>query len=299
MARKSNAELTLDVERWWNDHPFSFGFGNTQGDQVGTIEIDKMDRAYFDDIERRFRKHARGGAQEEGAPLFSKLINYETQVRNKRVLDIATGSGFATVALIQGGAAKVTGIDLTDFAVAHTRKNLQVRGLSAEIHKMDAQHLTFPDQSFDYVNAWGCLMHMPDTEGAIKEIYRVLAPGGSTMAYMYNKDSWPYWFNIIVVRGILMLGFLRYGFDTVRLTSRYSDGHSIGGNMLTKFYSKKAAKQMYEAAGFTDVKVEPFVLTQAVDQWPMRQIPLFKYLPQTIKNKMARFGYAFIVTAHK
>lgn len=292
-------ELTGKVEEWWNNNPFAFGYGNDKGDQVGTIELSKMDRSYFEEIERRFRKHSRGGAQDEGKPLFSNIIDYERQVTGKRVLDIATGSGFAAVAFAEGGAKSVTAIDLTQFAVDHATRNFAARNLQADIKKMDAQQMTFRDHSFDFVNAWGCLMHMPNTEGAITEIYRVLAPGGTTMAYMYNKSSWPYWFNIFLVRGILMLGLLRFGFDTVKLTSRYSDGYSLGGNMLTKFYRPIEAKHMFEAAGFREVSVKPFLLVHAVDQWPMRQLPLFRYLPTFLKRPLARYGYAFIVTARK
>lgn len=288
---------TKDVEVWWNNNPFAFGVANTSGDQVGTIAPDKMDAAYFNDVERHFRKHHNGAAQETGAPLFSKIVD-RAWLKDKDVLDIAVGSGFSAVSFAEAGA-RVTGIDLTDFGVAHAQKNFAVRGLPGTILKMDAQHLTFPDNSFDFVDAWGCLMHMPDTEGAIKEMYRVTRPGGRVLAYMYNKSSWPYWFNIIFVRGILMLGLLRFKGDTVRLTSRYSDGYSLGGNMLTKFYTPGEVGYMFKQAGFKNVVSKPWEIPHEADHWPMRSIPLFKYLPVSIKHWLSHYGYGLIITAEK
>jgi hypothetical protein len=101
------------------------------------------------------------------------------------------------------------------------------------------------------------------------------------------------------MRGILMLGLLKTGFDTIKLTSRYSDGYSIGGNMLTKFYTPKEVAEMFKRAGFKQVVSKPFVLVDAVDTWPMRRMPFFKYLPFFVKAYLAQFSYALIVTAEK
>ncbi|MGH7175320.1 MAG: class I SAM-dependent methyltransferase [Minisyncoccia bacterium] len=288
---------TKDVETWWEANPFAFGVSNTARDQVGTIPLEKMDLAYFDTIESQFRKLSRGAAQNDGAPLFSNLVD-PNSLKGKKVLDIAVGSGFSAVAFVRAGA-EVTGIDLTAFAVQHAKKNLSLRGLPATIEQMDAQAMTFPDASFDFVNAWGCLMHMPDTEKAIQEIYRVLKPGGKMLAYMYNKASWPYWFNYFLLRGVLMGDLIRYRFDMVKVTSRHSDGYSVGGNPLAKFFNPSEVDGMLARAGFSKHKVEPWRLAYEPDNWPVRRLPLFRYLPAFVKRRMTRYGYGLIVYAEK
>ncbi|MFH0803744.1 MAG: class I SAM-dependent methyltransferase [Candidatus Tagabacteria bacterium] len=291
-------KLNKEIEAWWDKNPFAFGVSNTKRDQVGTIGLAQMNLAYFQEIERKFRKHTRGGAQEDGKSLFSKLIDYRW-LKGKKVLDIAVGSGFSMVVFLEGGA-EVTGIDISNFAVNFAKKNLECRNLSGEVLKMDAQNMQFPDESFDFVNAWGCLMHMPDTEKAIREMYRVLKPGGRAFAYMYNKNSWPYWFNAIFLRGIFFGQLLRYRFNTVKLTSRYSDGYSVGGNALAKFYVPDKVRQMFREAGFKNVECFPFELPDEPNQWPARRFPIFKYLPARIKSYMAkRWGYGLIVRAEK
>ncbi len=291
-----------DIKNWWDQNPFTFGAATNdykKNDLVGRVTSEKMDLDYFNEIERRFRKHSGTGGQEKGDSLLSKLIDYKTSVQEKDVLDIAIGSGLHTVAFAKE-KGRVTGIDLTPYAVKQAKKNLELRGLSSEIRQMDAQQMDFKDDMFDFVNAWGCLMHMPDTKGAIKEIYRVLKPGGRVLAYMYNKSSWPFWFNIFFLRGILLLGFIRYGFSAVRLTSRYSDGSRKGGNALTKFFTSKEAGDMFIEAGFEKIEAYPWDIGYEPDGWPIGKFPIFKYLPRRVRNFMAKnWGYGLIVRAQK
>lgn len=286
------------VKLWWNNNPFAFGVSNADNDQVGTIPLGKMNLAYFEEIEKRFRKHSRGGGQEDGAPLLSKLIDYNW-LKGKKGLDVAVGSGFSLVSFLMGGA-RMVGIDITPFAVKHTKRNLEIRGLQTKVLQMDAQKMSFSDEAFDFVNAWGCLMHMPDTGKAISEIYRVLKPEGKALAYMYNKNSWPFWFNIIFLRGIILLGLMRFRGDITKLTSRYSDGYSRGGNPMTKFYSPKEAEKMFLTIGFKNIRVFPWNLPDEPNHWPLRSFPIFKYLPKTVKRFMSkRFGYGLIIQAEK
>jgi len=292
-------KLKQEVETWWNTNPFAFGVANDSKDQVGTISPSDMNLEYFEEIERKFRKHSNGGAQNsDNEPLFNNLIDY-SWLEGKDVLDIAVGSGFSMVEFIRQGAKSVIGIDITDFAVHHSKRNLLVRNLKGEVKKMDAQDMSFPDNTFDFVCAWGCYMHMPDIKQALKETCRVLRPGGRVMAYMYNRDSWPFWFNIVLLRGILLGGLFVYRGNITKLTSRYSDGYSLGGNPFTKFYSKRKARRMFSDAGFVNVTSVPFKLRDEPNSWPLRRLPLFKYLPEVIKHFISRWGYAQILTAQK
>ncbi len=291
---------TREVQEWWDKNPFTLGVAGdyNKGDLVGRIPYEKMNLQYFEEINRRFRKHSGIGAQKNNEPLLSKLVDY-THFRGMQVLDIATGSGiFATVFAEVG--AKVTAIDLTQFAVVQANRNFEMRHLVGEVRQMDAQCLDFSDESFDFVNAWGCLMHMPDTQEAINEIYRVLKPSGKTLAYMYNKSSWPFWFNIFFLRGILLGGLIRYRGNITRLTSRYSDGTATGGNMLTKFYAPKEAQNMFIKAGLKNVVAIPWDIGYEPNHWPVGKFPIFRFFPQVIKKWLSKnFGYGLIITADK
>lgn len=302
MKQGRHFTTTEEVRAWWESNPFTFGAATNDyrnRDLVGKLPLEKMNLDYFQEIERRFRKHSGTGAQLPDELLLSKLIDYDLSIKDKKVLDIATGSGLFAVAFAQAGA-NVTAIDLTDFAVRQTKKNLALRNLEGLVLRMDAQKMDLPPLTFQFINAWGCLMHMPDTFRAISNIYRLLVPRGRVVAYMYNKNSWPFWFNIVFLRGILLLGLVKYKGDITRLTSRYSDGASVGGNVLTKFFTPKEVTEMFERAGFKKVKVFPWDIGYEPNHWPMRTFPIFKYLPQRVKAWMSkRWGYGLIIMAEK
>lgn len=289
-------DKTKEVENWWDTNPFTYN-----GDKgVGKIaEVEAMDLAFFETAERKYRKNTDGVTQDADNPVFSKFVPYAS-LRGKRVLDIAVGTGFSAVTFAQAGA-EVTGIDLTEFAVQATKRNFAVRNLSGTILQMDAQQLNFPDNYFDYVCAHGCLMHMPDTNKAISEIYRVLKPGGEVYAWMYHK-GWHYWFGIIFLRGILAGGFFKYGFSSLALTSRYSDGAHQGGNPHTKFFTRSGFQKIFVNQKFSDVKVYANHSAGEWSNWPARSFKLGFLIPTSVQrflSEKAGFAFSCSITATK
>ncbi|MEK7116267.1 MAG: class I SAM-dependent methyltransferase [Patescibacteria group bacterium] len=298
MRPEDAKEYTKRVQSWWNDHPFTLGLAAQEGDYDITGRVQELDEHFFREVDRKMRKQYGTSGQAEGAPLLSNLVPY-ADIRGKKVLDIAVGSGWSSVTLAKAGA-EVTGIDLTEEAIRMTKRHAEVRGVNVTVQQMDAQEMSFPDATFDYVLAWGCVMHMPDTERALRQINRVLKPGGKMLAYMYNKSSWTYWFNFIFLRGILCGKLLSTRGNTTAIVSRYTDGAPKGGNMLTKVYSPSEATRMYEAAGYTNVRAWPFYIPHEVDGWPMAKFPFFRYFPMSVKKWMGeRWAWGLIVTGEK
>ena len=105
-----------------------------------------------------------------------------------RVLEIGVGLGADHQRFAEAGA-DLWGIDLTERAVEHTRHRLAAFGLTSHLAVGDAEHLDFPDDSFDLVYSWGVLHHSPDTPKAIAEVWRVLKPGGGAKIMVYHKWS--------------------------------------------------------------------------------------------------------------
>lgn len=274
-------DLNSAVEKWWAEHPFTYA-----GDMRETFDQEAVGRslAFFEKVERRLRRHA-PTYQAPGAPLLSNFIDYRA-LKGKRVLDIATGTGVLAVEFARQGA-EVTAIDLTQTSVDMARRNLALRGLDGQVLKMDAQALEFPEASFDFVAAHGCLMHMPDTRKAISEMYRVLRPGGRFYAWLYHK-GWYYYFNILFVRGICLGGLARNGFDIVALTSRYTDGLHFGGNPHTKFYSSAELRDLFSQAGFGDLDIAVTYNPMLMDAWPMKKLPLGRMLPESVRFALGR-----------
>lgn len=295
MPEAEAESYTEHVQSWWNKHPFTLGLGSSAERDL-TGPVGEIDRHFFDEVERKMRKWWIGATHESGEPLLSKFVPYR-ELAGKKVLDIAIGTGWSTIAFAEHGA-EVWGIDLTEEAIRMSRRHAELKGFTPHLAQMDAQALTFADATFDFVLAWGCHMHMPDTERSLREVRRVLKPGCATVAYWYNRSSWTYWFNFVFLRGILGGKLFAYRFNTTRLVSRYTDGSAIGGNALTKVYSPAELVRMYRAAGFSSVKVETMPLKGEVEGWPMAKFPVFRYLPQFIRNWMGkRWAWGLVVTA--
>ena len=65
---------------------------------------------------------------------------------------------------------------------------------------MDAEHLEFPDETFDFVWSWGVIHHSANTEAIIREIHRVLKPGGEARVMVYHRNSINFWIGLILIR---------------------------------------------------------------------------------------------------
>lgn len=266
--------LKQKVRGWWDEHPFAYLI---KGEEEGSW-------VFYRNIDRKVMKWMSPWAHTR-YPLLSNLVNY-SDLKGKKVLDIACGTGWTTEQFVRAGA-DVTAIDLTPKAVELAKRRLAMYGLEANVLEADAENLPFPDSSFDYVMAWGCLMHTPDTEKAIREIYRVLKPGGKGGAMMYNKSSIHWWWGIWFGKGILRGKRFKMGLQ--ELTNRYTDGVDVGGNMLTKFWTPEEFKKLWSV--FPNVSVVTYDRPELVDDLPARKLPLGRILPYKLKKWIAyRFG---------
>jgi ubiquinone/menaquinone biosynthesis C-methylase UbiE len=122
-----------------------------------------------------YRAQAKARYRLEGWMIFPFARFRES--KGQSVLEIGVGLGADHQQFAQSGAM-LTGIDLTERAVDHTRCRLQSFGLHSDLSTADAENLPFPDESFDVVYSWGVLHHSPNTQKAIQEVFRVLNWGG-------------------------------------------------------------------------------------------------------------------------
>ena len=134
--------------------------------------------------------------------LFGRIIPFDA-IRGRRVLEIGCGMGLHTETLVRAGA-DVTTIDISETSVDATARRLAIKGLKADVRRMDAEILEFPDASFDFVWSWGVIHHSAMTGRIVRQIDRVLKAGGelgegvesrgdarhTTMARRYMTGFW-------------------------------------------------------------------------------------------------------------
>ena len=125
------------------------------------------------------------------------------EAAGKSVLEIGVGLGSDHQQFAKAGAS-VFGIDLTERAITHTDKRLRLFGFSPRLLVSDAEDLCFRDNSFDIVYSWGVIHHSPNTPKAVREIQRVLRPGGVARVMIYHKHSfvgYMLWVRYALLRG--------------------------------------------------------------------------------------------------
>jgi len=100
------------------------------------------------------------------------------------ILDIGCGAGVDTIiaARLTGPAGTVTGIDLTPEMLSRARENARLLGVdNVTFQESSAEQLPFPDNRFDVVISNGVLNLVVDKPRALREIHRLLKPGGRFM----------------------------------------------------------------------------------------------------------------------
>jgi SAM-dependent methyltransferase len=100
------------------------------------------------------------------------------------VLDLGCGAGLDLYlyAKAVGDGGKVYGLDISSAMIEKARKNLEsVRVHDVELLSAHAEAIPLPDGSVDVVTANGIYNLSPDKDAVMKEVYRVLKPGGRTV----------------------------------------------------------------------------------------------------------------------
>jgi ubiquinone/menaquinone biosynthesis C-methylase UbiE len=147
-------------------------------------------QAYFAEIDRRFLSSAGKYAPWRHLP-FEAIIPFG-ELRDKDVLEIGVGQG-TQAQLLAPRCKSFTGIDLTSQAAAATSRRLELFDLPGRVLQMDAEAMAFADKSFDYIWSWGVIHHSADTRQVLKEMHRVLRPGGRCTVMVYHQSWWHYY----------------------------------------------------------------------------------------------------------
>ena len=182
-------------------------------DFTDAVKVEEFTKEFYQEIDRRFFKDARPYLPYQNTP-FEALIDFDS-LKNKDVLEIGVGMG-SHAQLLASRSKSFTGIDLTTYAVNSTAQRMKQFDLdrpNIRIMQMDAEKLQFEDNSFDFVWSWGVIHHSSNTRQVLKEIHRVLRPGGTVTTMVYYRNFWNYYiysgfFGGIVKRHLFKTGSL-------------------------------------------------------------------------------------------
>ena len=154
----------------------------------GLSELDRdLSDLTLDDLQPVDEFHIRGDVATK------ELIKLAQFTPDMHILDVGCGVGGSTRRLSQETGCCVTGIDLSDEYIDAAERLTQLLDMQERVkfHAASALELPFEDDSFD--GAWSIQMNMnvEDKLGWLKELYRVLKPGGRAVLYEVcgNKNT--------------------------------------------------------------------------------------------------------------
>ncbi len=146
-----------------------------------------------------------------------------------RVLDIAGGTGDLSLAFAKkvGNTGQVVHTDINEAMLRVGRDRLIDKGILLPTVVCDAEKLPFPDQHFNLVSVAFGLRNMTHKDAALKEMCRVLKPGGKLLVLEFSKVAKPlekaydwYSFNILPRLGSMVAGdadSYRYLAESIRM----------------------------------------------------------------------------------
>ena len=268
----SLAEEKLRAREQWGQDPCGSNHGR---------EHESGSREFFDAIERH--------RYSEYAPWMPRLMEFQN-FRGARLLEVGCGMGTDLLQFSRGGA-RCVGVDLTPRSIEITQHRFKLYGADGAFMISDAENLPFRDESFEVVYSNGVLHHTPDTEGAIREVHRVLRPGGVAKVMLYHRNSLNYWVDVVLRRGVLHAEFLR-GRSAEEIMSRVIEFSDHGGRPLVKVYSRREARELFDR--FREVRVD-------VEQLTREEL---RFLSPIVSESMLdrlrkRIGWNVIITAIK
>jgi ubiquinone/menaquinone biosynthesis C-methylase UbiE len=294
----SSQELKERVRAFWQANPCGVKFGDAP---PGTRQFYELVEAH------RYTK-------EWHIPIAADFQS----ARGLQVLEIGCGLGTDGAQFAQAGA-DYTGVDLTEAAVDLARKRFELFDLQGKFQTADAESLAFEDESFDLVYSHGVLHHTPETGKAIREIHRILRPGGRAVVMLYHRGSYNYRVNISVLRragshllkwepGIRLVNKITgEPLDSLRqhakllkteresylkpekFLSQNTDG---AGNPLARVYSRREARELFK--DFSEVTLKTYFLNK-------RWLPVIgNLLPRSLEARLAtRWGWHLWIYATK
>jgi 2-polyprenyl-3-methyl-5-hydroxy-6-metoxy-1,4-benzoquinol methylase len=257
---------------------------------VGEASVDPYSREFYQDHEKVYRDDVFAG---QGFP-----PRYFPFPAGAQVLDIGCGPGIWARELARRGYA-TTAIDLTMTAVSMTRQSLRLLGLSANVVEGDAERLPFKNAAFDGIISHGVIHHTPDTAMCVREIARVLRPGGLAVVSVYYRTA--------ILRSSLLSRLAGFSLaHWVKLPGRGRDQllrsgdpneivrmYDGAGNPLGRAFTREELQSMFEASGLRVTHTERYYFPRrAFGRLGRMLSPIHPFLAK-------RFGLMITVVAQK
>lgn len=170
-----------------------------------------------------------------------------------KALDVCCGTADWTIALSKavGPRGEVTGLDFSENMLEVGKEKTKTMDNIHLVHG-DAMSLPFEDNSFDYVTIGFGLRNVPDYLAALKEMNRVLKPGGMVVCLETSQPTMP------VFKQVYKLYFKFVMPVFGKLFAKSKEEYEWLQQSTFNFPNKEKLKRLFEQAGFNNIKIRSF-----------------------------------------
>ena len=207
-----------------------------------------------------------------------------------RILDAGCGYCYHTLRLARSGAL-ITAVDFSDVALTAARQTIANAGISdrVKLEQADLTALPFADNTFEFVVSWGVIMHVPEMEKALKELGRVLKPGGILVLCENNSHSLD-----VVVREPIVDAIKRLiGRSTpeIRRTRRGKEAwtQSPSGGLMVRKTDMAFLTEFLRKSGLVELSCTAGQFTEAYTNLPSKGLKRLVYSFNMFYYKYVRF----------
>jgi demethylmenaquinone methyltransferase / 2-methoxy-6-polyprenyl-1,4-benzoquinol methylase len=201
-----------------------------------------------------------------------ELVAHIASSEPKRVLDVATGTAGVAIALASRTGASVIGVDISEAMMERGRRRIRSEHLADRVRLEPgrAEQLAFTSESFDAVSFTYLLRYVEDPAATIKELVRVLRPGGvmaSLDFFVPPNLGWrtAWW---LYTRLLLPTAGLLFGGPVWWRVGRFL-GPNISGHY--RRWPLQRIVAAWEAAGMVDVEHRVMSVGGGVVMWGRRE----------------------------
>lgn len=120
-----------------------------------------------------------------------KVVRILKKENVKTILDVATGTADLAIAEVKAGPEKITGIDISEGMLAKGKEKVLALSLQniIQLETGDAENLKYADNTFDAVTVSFGVRNFENLRKGLKEIYRVIRPGGILVVLEFSQPE--------------------------------------------------------------------------------------------------------------
>jgi demethylmenaquinone methyltransferase/2-methoxy-6-polyprenyl-1,4-benzoquinol methylase len=181
-----------------------------------------------------------------------RVLQHAVKMKPARILDVATGTADLAILLSRCRPERIAGVDISEEMLKIGRQKIEKKGLSdlITLKQGDSEALPYSDKHFDLITAAFGVRNFEDLDKGLRQMNRVLKPGGQVMILEFSKVSgfpWKIMFNFYFRFILPLLG---------RIISKHDFAYTYLPESVNSFPSGEEFLQRLQLAGFENTRQE-------------------------------------------